>query len=406
VKTMLLLNYLGQGAWVLTHSAEALSGSNPFYSLMPVWFLTFGIGIATFAAVIASQALISGSFTLISEAISLNFWPKLKMKYPSKVKGQMYIPMVNRWLFISCILVIFLFKSSAKMEAAYGLSITITMLMTTILMVQYLSMRRVKLFYIIGFASVFFLVEGSFFIANAVKFFHGGWFTVLIASFLSAIMIIMFRGRQVRNRFITYNKIAQYLLIFNNLSLDQTIPKYAENLVYTTHADNKTDIESKLIQSILNRQPKRADRYWFLHVDILDHPYTLDYKVTVLEPGKIIRIDFYLGFKVQPRINEYFKQVLEHLSTTGQFDAISTHPSLKKYNIKSDFRFVQIDRRIVRHVDLPFWDKLCLTGYFFIRRIGLSDVNAYELDASLVTIELIPLSIPNSSVIPLIHKRS
>ncbi len=404
VKIMLILNYLGQGAWIINHGTEALSGSNPFYSIMPIWFVSIGVIIATLAAVIASQALITGSFTLISEAISLNFWPKLKMKYPSQAKGQMYIPVVNRFLFFACIGVILLFQTSSNMEAAYGLSITITMLMTTLLMLYYLSMRRVKTIYIIVFGLIFLTVESSFFIANIIKFFHGGWFTVVIATILGLIMTIMFKGRVVRNRFITYSKIAEYLPILNDLSQDQTIPKYAENLVYTTHADNKTDVESKLIHSILNRQPKRADHYWFLHVDRIDTPYTLDYKITKLA-DKVTRVDFYLGFKVQPRIYEYFKQVLQHLNNTNQWDAISTHPSLRKHNINSDFRFVQIDRRITRHIDLPFWDRICLTGYFAIRKLGLSDVNAYELDLSLVTIEQIPLSIPSNAIIPQINKR-
>lgn len=406
VKITLVLNYLGQGAWVLANLGHLGEPVNPFYNIMPHWFLPLGIGMATMAAIIASQALISGSYTLISEAISLNFWPKLRIKYPSTAKGQMYVPTLNWMLFVSCCLVVLLFGSSEAMEAAYGLSITVTMLMTTILMVSYLTLRRTSFWAIALFAVFYLTIEGAFFAANLTKFMHGGWVTVVIASFLSVIMYLMYNGRRVRNRFITYDKVEGYLPILADLSKDETIPKYANNLVYTIHANNKTDIEAKTIHSIVSRQPKRADRYWFLHVDILDVPNTLEYKVSELCPGCVYRIDFYLGFKVQPKINEYFKQVLKHMTETGSLDLTSSHPSLSKHGIMGDFRFVQIDRKVIRHVDLPFFDKLSLNMYYLLRRMGFSDVNAYELDSSLVTVERIPLTIPSKSKIPVIHKRN
>jgi KUP system potassium uptake protein len=406
VKTMLVITYLGQGAWILSHINEITADTNPFYAVMPQWFLPFGIAMATMAAIIASQALITGSYTLISEAISLNFWPKVRIKYPSNAKGQMYIPALNWMLFISCCIVVATFQSSSAMEAAYGLSITVTMLMTTILMISYLTLRRTRTWIIVVFALAYFMIEGAFFAANLTKFMHGGWFTVLIASVLSTIMMVMYNGRRVRNNFITYDKVDRYMPILADLSNDDTIPKYACNLVYTIHADNRTDIEAKTIYSIISRQPKRADKYWFLHVDIVDDPYTLEYKITEMCPGKVFRIDFFLGFKVQPRINEYFKQVLQHMVEEGRIDLISSHPSLRKHNILSDFRFVQIDRRVVRHVDLPFLEKFSLNFYYMLRRIGISDVNAYELDSSLVTVERIPLTIPTKSRIPIIYQRT
>lgn len=405
VKVMLVLTYLGQGAWILTHADSITKDINPFYTVMPDWFLPIGIGLATMAAIIASQALISGSYTLISEAISLNFWPKIKIKYPSSAKGQVYIPAINWLLYISCCLVIIMFKSSSNMEAAYGLSITITMLMTTILMVSYLYLRKNPIFVVLLFAAAYLAIEGAFLVANVDKFIHGGWFTVMAASVLSFIMFMMYLGRRVRNRFITYDKIDKYIPVISDLSQDETIPKYASHLVYTTHADNRTDIEAKTIYSLINRQPKRADVYWFLHVDMMDDPYTLEYKVNELCPGRIFRIDFYLGFRMQPKINAYFNQVFEHLKKEGRIDPISQYPSLRKYNINADFRFVQLDRRVNRHIDLPFFEKVPLALYYYMRRIGISDMNAYELDSSLVTIEKIPLSIPVKSNVPSIRKR-
>jgi len=400
VKTMLILNYLGQGAWVISNLDSIGTDTNPFYAIMPIWFLPFGIILATVAAVIASQAMISGSYTLISEAISLNFWPKIRIKYPSHAKGQMYIPAINWLLYVSCIIVILLFQSSSNMEAAYGLSITITMLMTTLLMIYYLRLRNQPLWFVTIFGLSYLIIEGAFLISNMNKFAHGGWFTILVASILSIIMFVLFQGRRIRNRFITFDKIGKYLPVMNDLSVDKTIPKFSSHLVYTTHADNRKDIEAKAIQSIINRQPKRADVYWFIHVDIVDNPYTLEYKVTPLIPKKVIRIDFYLGFKMQPRINDYFKQVLTHLNNEGIIDLKSTYPSLRKYDIAADFRIVQIDRRASKQMDLPYFEKMIIKLYYFFKRFGISDVNAWGLDSSIVTIERIPLTIPCKANIP------
>ncbi len=405
VKLALVLNYLGQGAWIITNFDKINADTNPFYSMMPLWFLPIGIILATTAAVIASQAMISGSFTLISEAISLNFWPKIKIKYPSTVKGQVYIPAINRFLFVSCIIVVLFFQSSDNMQAAYGLSITIAMLMTTFLMINYLLMKRKPIWLVAIFGLAYFAIEGSFLISNLAKFYHGGWFTILVASALSVIMLSLFLGRRIRNRFITYAKIKDYTAVLTDLSNDQTIPKFSSQLVYTTHADNYNEIEAKAIQSILNRSPKRADCYWFLHVDMVDNPYTLEYKVRHLVPNKLMRIDFFIGFKMEPRINDYFKQVLNQLSHEGVIDLLSTYPSLRKHNILADFKIVQIERRVARQIELPYIEKMIINLYYFFKRFGVSDVNSWDLDSSIVTTEIIPLTIPTKRPVPEIIPR-
>lgn len=406
VKTALVLNYLGQGAWIMENIGHIPSGTNPFFAVMPQWFLPFGVFLATIAAVIASQALISGSFTLISEAISLNLWPKIRIKYPSAAKGQMYIPAINWVLYFSCILVILIFQTSENMEAAYGLSITITMLMTSVLMVFYLKTRKVSWFIIALFILVYFTIEGVFLVANLNKFVHGGWFTVVAASILAFIMVMMYRGRQIRNRFISFLAIKDYLPVLNDLSSDEAVPKYASQLVYTTHADLLTDIEEKTIYSLIKRLPKRADVYWFLHVDILDEPNTIEYKVTELWEKKIYRIDFYLGFKVQPRISDYFNQVLLTMSEEGKINLVSQYPSLKKYQIPADFRFVHLDRQVSKIIDLPFHERFTLNMYYLLKRIGIGDVRAYGLDKTMVSVEMIPLTIPVKSKSPLIMLRT
>jgi KUP system potassium uptake protein len=313
VKTTLILNYLGQGAWITSNIDSITPYANPFFAIMPVWFLPYGIVLATIAAVIASQAMISGSYTLISEATSLSFWPKIRIKYPSSAKGQMYVPSVSWALYVCCMLVIILFRSSSALGAAYGLAITLTMLMTTVLVIYYLVLRKKPIWMVVLFAISYLTIEGAFLISNINKFTHGGWFTLLITAILTTVMLVLYLGRRIRNRFITFDKIEKYLPFMEDISNDETIPKFSSHLVYTTHANNRTEIEAKAIQSIMNLQPKRADVYWFLHVDIVDNPYTLEYKVTHLIPKKVIRVDFYMGFKMQPRINEYFKQVLAQL---------------------------------------------------------------------------------------------
>jgi KUP system potassium uptake protein len=261
VKTTLVLNYLGQGAWVLNNTGQVYDTTNPFFSIMPAWFLISGIFVATAAAIIASQALISGSYTLISEAIQLNFWPKIKINYPTNIKGQMYISSINWMLYFSCVFVILFFQKSSNMEAAYGLSITITMLMTTLLLSVYLFYRKVPAYILVMFLAVYLTIEGSFLVANLNKFLHGGWFTILVGSILFIVMWVWFNGRKIKNSFIEFVKIENYFDVITALSKDNSVPKYATNLVFLTKANKSTDIESKIIYSILNKQPKRADVY-------------------------------------------------------------------------------------------------------------------------------------------------
>jgi len=393
VKTTLVLNYLGQGAWLLNHTNVDAATINPFFSIMPSWFLMTGIIISTAAAVIASQALISGSYTIISEAVLLNFWPKVRIKYPTTIKGQMFIPSVNRFLWIACILVILFFQESSAMEAAYGLSITITMLMTTILLGFYFYFKKVPYFAILLFLSVYLLIEGSFLVANLNKFTHGGWVTILIAGVMFLIMYIWYRGRSIKNRFISFVKVQNYYDWFLDLKKDESVAKYATNLVYLTKANYKTDIESKVIFSIFNKQPKKADMFWFIHIDILDEPHTMDYKVDVLIPDTLIRIDFKLGFKVQPRINLYLRQVLQDLVKNEELDITSRYESLRKHHVPGDFKFVLIDRIQNYDFDFKYVEQFVMDVYSILKNIGVPDVKAYGLDTSNVFIEKVPLQL-------------
>ncbi|AWG26269.1 potassium transporter Kup [Flavobacterium kingsejongi] len=402
VKLMLILNYFGQGAWLISHQGKTLEEvgvSNPFFAIMPEWFVPFGIGMATLAAVVASQAMISGSFTLINEAIRLNFWPKVKIKYPTDLKGQLYIPSLNWMLWAGCVMVVLYFKESSGMEAAYGLAIVMTMLMTTSLLNYYLILKRYNKFFIIIFISTFAILETAFLIANLHKFKDGGYITLLIAMMLMATMFTWYFARKIRNRYLVFVKLTDYLPILEDLSRDLSVPKYATHLVYLTSADNRQEIESKIIYSILNKQPKRADIYWFVHVHVVDEPYTMEYKVNEFIHDDVIRIDFRLGFRIAPRINLMFKTVVEDMVKKGEVDITSRYASLNKNNIIGDFQFILIEKFISYDNDLPFYEKWILDIYNILKKLGLSEGKAFGLDSSSVTVESVPLMITPSKEI-------
>lgn len=393
VKITLILNYLGQGAWVLTHMDKLTETTNPFYALMPESFLIFGVIMATIAAVIASQALISGSFTIFSEGMSLNFWPRQRIKYPTEVKGQLYIPFVNWFLFVFCVLVVLFFQTSSNMEAAYGLSITITMLMTTMLLGFYLKNKNIKTIFVVPFVILFLTIEFSFLTANIFKFMHGGWVTILIAGAIFSVMFVWFNARIIKNKHMQFLNINSFYKIISDISEDATIPKYSTNLVYLSKADMKTDIEGKIIYSIINKQPKRADNYWILHIDHLDDPTTFEYTFEKLIPDTLYRVNIKLGFQVQPLINLYFRQIIDELVENNEFDLISSYPSLRKNNIPGDFRFIIIHRVYNQNQGFKFKERITMNLYNIIKYLGITDTRAYGLDTSNVMVESVPLVI-------------
>ncbi|WP_210490556.1 KUP/HAK/KT family potassium transporter [Rufibacter aurantiacus] len=396
VKTCLLLNYFGQGAWLMQFEGKelvSLGTTNPFYGLMPDWFLLIGIIIATIAAVIASQALITGSFTLIGEAIRLNMWPKVRLIYPTNVKGQLYVPSMNWLLLLGCVGVVLYFRESANMEAAYGLAITVTMLMTTTLLSYYLIIKKVARVAILLFLVVYLGIEGSFLLANLIKFPHGGWVTLLIGFLLISVMYIWLRAFYIKRRLTENVSLKEYVPALRELSEDETIPKYATHLVFMTSAERTTEIESKIIYSIFQKRPKRADIYWFIHVNTVDDPYTMEYKVKVLASQDVVRIDFNLGFRVEQRINLFFRKVVEDLVKNKEVDITSRYSSLNKQNLIGDFRFVVLEKFLSYENDLPFWENTIMQSYFNIKQFTTSEGKWFGLDTSSVKIEKVPLII-------------
>ncbi len=391
VKISLILNYLGQGAWVINNPDLIVPDINPFFEIMPSWFFIVGVTMATLAAIIASQALISGSFTVITEAISLILWPNIKIKYPTEVKGQMFIPGINYFLMILCILMVLYFRSSSKMEAAYGLSISITMLMTTLLLFLYMRVIKLALWKAIPITLCFLIIESGFLAANSIKFSHGGFITILIAGVLFFIMIVWYNGRRIKNRCVTYEKIAPIIPVLDKLSEDVEIPKYSTHLVYVTRAKYKNEIESKIIYSLINRQPKRADTYWFAYLHRSDEPYEFKYKVIPFIEKKIFRIEITAGFKLGIHMDDYIRRIVGEMEQNGEVDLISRYPSLREMQIRGDFRYVVVERIMRNSLSLPFLKKTTLFLYSLIKRFTTSDTQILDLDPSNVTIESAPL---------------
>ena len=365
--------------------------ANPFYLIMESWFQPIGIVIATMAAVIASQALISGSFTLINEAMRLNFWPKVKIKYPTDLKGQLYIPSINWLLFIGCVGIVLHFEESGNMEAAYGLAIVLCMIMTTILLNYYLIMKRVSMFLIVPVIALYLTIEGCFLVANLDKFPHGGYVTLMIASVLIGIMTVWFLAKKISKTYTKIVKIDAYKKVLAELSVDLSIPKYATHLVYMTNSNRIDEIEEKVMYSILQKRPKRADLYWFIHVNILSEPYKREYRVTEVIKDDLYRIDFNLGFREPTKINLMFKEVIKNMVECGEVDITSRYESLSKNNIIGDFKFVLSEKFLSNDSDLTFFEKIVMNSYFILKKLSLSEEKGFGLDSSSVKIEQFPM---------------
>ena len=410
VKIALILNYLGQGAFLLGQQGKIFANAslikdvsfislhpnaellrNPFFAMMPDAFVLFGIIIATAAAIVASQAMISGSFTLVSVAMRLNLWPKFRISYPTEERGQLFIPAINGILFVGCCCIVMYFRSSSNMEAAYGLAITLCMFATSILFANFLVLKRVKPIWIYLYLGVYSIIEFSFLVANLEKFPHGGFATFVLGGIFALVMYVWFKSRKIKNRYVEFARLDNYLPVLQELSNDQSINKYATHLVYLSSANNPKEIEYKIIHSILNKKPKRADIYWFVHVDTMDDPYTSEYEVHTIIPNEVIRVEFRLGFRVQPKINLMFRKVVEDMVSNKEVNITSRYESLQRNNIAGDFEFIVMEKFLSQDNELPFWERVVMKLYFWLKEISLSEEKGFSLDASNVTVEKFPL---------------
>lgn len=391
VKISLIASYLGQASWLMHQGENLLNGRNPFFEIVPNWFLIPSIIIATLATIIASQALISGSFTLINEAINLNFWPRVSVKQPTEAKGQIYIPSVNIILWFGCLLMILYFKESSHMEAAYGFSITVTMLMTTLLMCYFLLYRlNWRKMYVALFAVFFGAIELSFFVANVAKI-KERWMFLFFELFIFLVMYIWYTARKINNRYTKFEQLGKYSKQLEELSEDDTIPKFATHLIYLTKADKRHEIEEKIIKSIFSKKPKRADVYWFVHLNRTNDPYSLSYDVTELLDDKVIKVNINVGFRIQPKTELYFKKIVIELVENKELNLHIRPDGSTKYNSEPDFKFVVIEKFLSVENEFAMKEGLLLNSYFFLKRLGLSDEKAFGLDKSDVVVEQIPL---------------
>ena len=394
VKICLVLNYLGQGAWLLQHLGAPLGERNLFFEMIPAWGLLPAIILCTMATIIASQALISGSFTLVIEALRLNFWPKVKVMYPTELRGQAYVPSLNWILCAGCVGVVLHFQESSRMEAAFGLAVTVTMLMTTVLLAYYLRLRRTGVVWIVLLLVVYFIVEGSFLIANLRKFPEGGYISVLLAGLLLLVMVSWIQGRRIRTELEKYVPLAESLPLLKKLSADESVSKFATHLVYLTESDNSKLVENAIIHSIFRKSPKRADVYYLLHVITTDEPYTKTYRATALLDDDLVRVEFRLGFRVDHAINYMFRQVISELVKTKEIDITSRYSSLRDEDVAGDFQFVILNRTLPYAQSLSGWQRLVTRFSGALRWLGSSQQESFGLDNSSLTIENIPLLTP------------
>lgn len=392
IKIALIINYLGQAAWIINTPADVSKEINPFFAMMPDWFGLAGVLMATVAAIIASQALISGSFTIISEAVSLNIWPNVKIKYPTNIKGQMYIPSINHVMMVLCVIIILMLQSSMRLEAAYGLAITLSMLMTSILLFLYFQNSKKPLWFSLPLTLFFVTIEFSFFMANMEKFAHGGYIPIVIAIVVVSIMYSWYNGRRIKRSYTVYDLVDEkYINQIVKVSNDETIEKTATNLVYIVKANNKNYLESKITFSLFRMKPKRADTYWFVRIKRTDEPYEFSYEVEEYAPKKIFRINVNAGFKLGIHADKYVTLITEELERRGRVDLSSRYPSIAESDDKrGDFTFVIVDR-IFRNMAMTNKNKIMLACYDLVKRLTTSDTQMYDVDPSLALVESIPI---------------
>ena len=391
VKLSLVFNYLGQASWLMHHAGSSLGGRNPFFEMMPQWFILPGIIIATIASIIASQALISGSYTLIHEAMNLNFWPRVSVKHPTVLKGQIYIPSVNTILWAGCILMILYFRNSTNMEAAYGFSITVAMMMTTFLLSYFLIYKRKwNIILVILILILFGVVESSFFITNIAKI-KQRWMFLFFELFIFLTMYTWYYARQINNKYLKFIDFGKYTPKIKELSEDLNVQKFSTHLIYLTKADRRNEIEDKIINSIFSNKPKRADIYWIFHINRIEQPYTLNYDVTELVESKVIRINLNVGFRIQPRTELYFKMIVQELLDTKEIDLKLDLDYTAKYNCKPDFKFVILEKYLSVENEFTLSESVILNSYFMLKRLGQSDEKAFGIDKSDAVVEFVPM---------------
>ncbi len=404
IKISLLLCYFGEAAFLLRHVGETVAGAegvNPFFGLAPRWFLIPAVAVSTAATVIASQALISGTYTLFNEAVRLNLWPKLRVEFPTELRGQIYLPTVNWVMMFGCIGMVLYFRESSRMEAAFGLSVTLTMLTTTILLGCWLYSRKAGAMTVAAVVAAFMTIETVFLVANLKKFAHGGWITLLIGLSVVATMFVWHEGKKLKDRFRKTVPLAPYVPLLKRLSEDREVAKYATHAVFFTKSGKPGVVEERIMDSILFQQPKRADVYWLVHVEVTDSPYTMAYHAEVIAPDDLIFVRFRLGFRVVPRMNLFFRRAVEDLVNDGKIAVETPYCHMGRHRLTGDFRFVLFKSFLSVENDLSILDNLVMRAHYLLDAMSLPDEKAFGLDYNHVDVERFPLMIGETPVFDL-----
>lgn len=398
VKICLILNYMGQCTWIIQNQGnpviQAIENLNPFYMMLPEPLRPVAILLSALAAIIASQALISGSYTLVHEAASLDLMPHLNVQYPSDTKGQIYIPFVNNILWFFCALVVLYFQSGSRMENAYGLAITISMLMMTVMFCVYIGVVHKQRIAAVIFTVVFFALEGVFFVSSLGKFMAGGYVAIIISLAILFIMICWYRGTQIEQAQNIFLKMREHLQDIKDLQMDITIPLCSHNVVYLVKGNESEKIDRDILYSILDKDPKRADAYWFLSVNTTDDPYQKNYEVETYGTDYIFRVNLYLGFKVKPSVNIYLRQVVHDLLATGELPKQDKRHSIYGPSDVGSFKFCMIRKMMPKEGDIGAADDLLLRAKYTIRLLGGSPLQWFGLETSNLIIEYVPLFLP------------
>ncbi len=399
----LALNYLGQGVWILENPNYHAGNTdfNPFFEALPSQWKFFAIILATLAAIIASQALITGSFTLVSEASGLKFLPRMKIIYPSTEQGQIFIPSINKMLCVATIGIVFLFKTSEHMEAAYGLAITVTMLMTTILLFEYLSLKKVNILLRLVFLFLFGAIESMFLISSLAKFLHGGYVTVIIAAFIGAIMYIWYFGNKVRDRREAKNayvRLDEYTSMLSNLSHDDSVPLYATNLVYMAKVKYNKFIKRDILYSILDKRPKRAHAYWFVTVNVTNEPFTAEYAINTYGTKNVINVQLYLGFKQQQKVNVYLRQIVHDLIKDGTIESQPQEYTTTPGRDVGDFKFVIVNDVISPQTQLNTYEKWLVESRVWLQNLSSNPAVWFGLEYADTVVERVPLILGSQNI--------
>lgn len=406
----LLLNYFGQAAWMLSkHNGnplpEVVQKNGVFYALVNPEYLWIVISIASAATIIASQALITGCFTLVNEAMKLKLWINMKVNYPSQLRGQIYIPAINWFLLMGCIAVVLIFRESGNMEAAYGVAIMINMIMTSILLVHHLRMKNLhnrkrthniflRLEVVIWLlAFILLIVEGAFFVSNMSKFSHGGYFSLFLALGIFSVLYLFFTAKELRKKYTQFDDMEKWKQPIIDLMNDNSIPYEATNLVFLTLSDRETRIDKNIIYSIFKKRPKRADMYWFVHVDITDIPNLTEYRVKSIIPQKVFYVNLRFGFKEEHKVHTMFNAIVQQLQESGEVNEMSHYDSLRKHGIPADFRYIILNSRVSIDDELSPWYQFVIRAYRLIKKLALSSAEDFGLEMSNVKEETVPINL-------------